>query len=186
MGVLELLAWREWRGYPFKLFGLLDCDSAAAAMSFAQEMLADPDCIKDLWTIWFCSQHPTPEEVLGRGRVVLQSAAFFLRWEICQIECRNAALRRLSKMNVQTHRADLMDVSADFLLSSTRELLNTFQSPCAAGPGSRDVRRNSRAGLKAARRQGIKQKVSSQPKSALPSQCDPGLSARWRRWWRAA
>ena len=119
---LEALSFSKFRGYPCKLWSLLEDRTRALAL----EILSDPSCMKDSWSLWFLSIYDTVDKLLGEGAILLAVLGFLLRLEICRIECRNAAIRRLMRSKDSTYCPLIGNTSADFTLLRQRLLERLF------------------------------------------------------------
>ena len=124
---LEHLLFRSWRCYPFKLWSIFTGGRVAA-----QQVLDDPPCIKDEWSRHFLEKFGDIDKLLGDGIAILSALSFAARYEITRIECRNAAIRRLTRIHASTHEPYVLDVSSDFILLRQRLLEKFFHCPPAA------------------------------------------------------
>ena len=136
------------QGYPWKLFGLLRPD---ADPSLQDEILNDCPETLDTWSKWLVNLFKGKDLGLADPDLaaILRVTSLAARRETAQIECRHAAIRRaLVATSVQTHRAQLIHVSAgrscqDFRKWCRRRDLNTKSSdqssrrtndPCLRAP----------------------------------------------------
>lgn len=115
MSCLEMTAFSLFRSYPFRLWTILVEGSTAA-----QRVLAEPPCLYDRWTAAFLRQYNTCEALMSEGVFVLWALSFLLRFDNTRIECRNAALKRITRALGATHQPLVDDVTADFFLLRSR------------------------------------------------------------------
>ena len=122
---LAHLAWQWMRMYPVKMWLLLE----RPTLEMAQEIVDDPICLKDKWTLRFLEAFPTAALLLKQGLPILVALAIILKWDIIGIECRNAALTRLMRCLGMTHCPYIQDVSTYFLLMKQRLLERMWSRP---------------------------------------------------------
>ena len=122
---LAHLAWQWMLMYPVRMWLLLE----RPTLEMAQEIVDDPICLKDKWTLRFLKAFPTAELLLKQGLPILVALAIILKWDIIGIECRNAALKRLMRSLGATHCPYIQDVSTDFLLMKQRLLERMWSRP---------------------------------------------------------
>ena len=114
---LEPLLFSPWRGYPYKIFLLLTCHTAA----FAAELLSDPACLKDAWSVQFLERFFTVPLLLGEHcTAILRCLARILRIDISRIECGNATIRRLQRSSGGTWANRFLTVSSSWTLLKQR------------------------------------------------------------------
>ena len=122
---LEQIVFTPWAGYPFKVWQLL----ISRTTEFANELLFDPDCMKDAWTISFLKHFNTVGKLLDREcRAFLITIGTVVRFDTSLIECRNATLRRLSRCNGGTWGPDFLRVSMLFWFLRQRLMERHFNS----------------------------------------------------------
>ena len=123
---LEQLLLQHTRHLPYTLWLLIDHPQAAA---FAQRLLDMPKCVLDEFTRKFLDHFNTVKLLLSSlCKAVLIAAGVCMRFEICEVECLNAQIRRIVLSN-ETVGAGLQDVSARFLLGRHRALHQRFGKP---------------------------------------------------------
>ena len=136
---LQHIAFHSLACYPYKLWKITEHPTE----DVARELLGDPLCLRDEWSNAFLHKYATPETLLGEGRTVLMSLGLLFRWDICRIECRNAAIKRLMGCMSGTWKASVANVSADFVLMRQRvwnACLPTLPAPTPAlQPGARQL-----------------------------------------------
>jgi hypothetical protein len=140
-GLDHLLRSRH-RGYPFKLFSLLEDDPLVAAAS----ILEDPPCVRCTFTNKFLGSVAKRAHRDGDGEIVTQPSAESLadpttrvtllvvaltvKTDTSRIECRHAAIRRF--LNATTHHRSTEIASASFVLCQQRVLFHTGKPPLQA------------------------------------------------------
>ena len=115
---VEELLMKEHRGMPTRLFQLIDGDGATA--EFATELRATtPDCLRDAWCRQFMNSYA--DMLSPDAKAVLTLQGSLLKYDIAQIECRHAALRRwLMARGLQTHVTDFQRLSGDWMAQQLR------------------------------------------------------------------
>jgi len=119
---------RYHRGYPLKLFGLLNIGATAAA-ALARVILADPECMKDQFTNLFLHKYPTAAALTSPASLAtLTLLAIILHLDTADIECRNGWLRRHIRSKGNTWAPEASRISGDFLLMRCRQMLREHWS----------------------------------------------------------
>ena len=103
---------------PTRLFQLIDGDGATA--EFATELRATtPDCLRDAWCRQFMNSYA--DMLSPDAKAVLTLQGSLLKYDIAQIECRHAAIRRwLLARGLQTHVTDFQRLSGDWMAQQFR------------------------------------------------------------------
>jgi hypothetical protein len=113
--VVQLLACRH-RRYPAKLLRLV----VMTDISIVDEVRADPDCLKDPWSIRFLSSFPNPR--CDEALVVLSFLAELIKCDIAALECRHAAIRRWARSRgLQAHSVEFKDLPSEWVCANGRE-----------------------------------------------------------------
>ena len=111
---MEQLQWSVWRGWPYRLWMLLDHDE------IAEELLGLPSCMLDEFSLRFRQIFSTVSALLSsRCRAVLIMLGDSLVLDISHIESRNAQIRRFCQSS-ETWWTQLLQVSSHFVLQRAR------------------------------------------------------------------
>lgn len=117
-GAIHQQMFRPQLGYPYKVWGLLDCPAEGDRRAIAQQILFEADCTKDEWTLRFLKRFSTVDLLVGSDCLAtLMSIGIATVMDIGAIECRHASIRRIARARSQTHRAPFSRASADFYLA---------------------------------------------------------------------
>ena len=110
-----------------------------------QQILDDPECLKDEFTIEFISEFPSVRELQSlECQISLLLISSVLRWDNIRVECRFAFIRRLVLTKNLTHPYDFARCSADFCLAMLRNLQQVMESFGTPSCGSGHVNSNIR------------------------------------------
>ena len=113
--VHQLLVMRR-RGFPLDLFRLLlnpNVEEAAALLHSAT-----PNCLLDELSHDFLQRYSTPERLVStEALAILAAIAARREYDICAIECRHAACRRIKGITSQTWEKSLHHVSAAWTIA---------------------------------------------------------------------
>ena len=120
---LEHMAFVKMRGFPWRLWSLLE----KPFVETAQGILDTATCLRDPFTDMFLDYFKTTAALLGRHcSATLVALGLIVRYEITLTECRNAQLRRFCKAG-ETWAAYLAVLSAQFVLQLHRTLEHKFK-----------------------------------------------------------
>ena len=115
------------QGYPKKTWKAFTSDV------WAQEILNDPDCMKDDFTLDFLMLFPSLAELTSPiAKVILLAIALVLHCDTMTLECRFGILRRLKAMLPSKTVPDLGTISAHFLIRHEK----TIEAGKKLDPGS--------------------------------------------------
>ena len=120
-GSIEYYVRWRWRGYPFKLFVLLD--PSQDTMLVADEILSDCKHLYDPFTMAWVTVYNTVALLTSiPALTALWMVGVLKRLITARIECRHALIRMLLLMKMSTRGADLASLSSDFILTRQRAL----------------------------------------------------------------
>lgn len=136
---LEQLALVTTRGLPFALWEL----TVRPSLQLAQQLLEEPDCMRDEFSRQFFARFNTPAKVCSaEACAFLTAMAMFVCLDICRIECRHGMLRKFINLST-TWKPLLQEISAKFVMMRSRCLEHLFSPGANAVPPARSAARRT-------------------------------------------